>query len=146
MDNEMARCTNQPESGGILLGFLRGEDIEVVARTTPGPSDLRSFSSFERSDPRHQDVAREVWIASRETQTWVGEWHTHPYGDVLPSSIDLKTWRMHARREKRPMVFILLAPSAWGVFLAIPYLLRTDVRKLEILEYGTTGRVFSILR
>ncbi|MBS1092961.1 Mov34/MPN/PAD-1 family protein [Gluconobacter sp. Dm-74] len=139
----MTRCADQREAGGILLGHLRGTDIEVVGRTTPGSSDLRSLFSFERSDPQHQEAADDAWMASGGTQTWVGEWHTHPCGNVLPSDIDLRTWRKHARTEKRPMVFVLVVPSNWGVFLVMPYLFRTSIMKLEQLEYGTVGRVFA---
>lgn len=143
LDNEMTRCADQREAGGILLGHLRGKDVEVVAWTTPGPSDLRSLFSFERSDPRHQEAADDAWIASRGTQTWVGEWHTHPRGDVVPSDIDLKTWTKHARNEKRPMVFVLVVPGNWGVFLATPHLLRKNITKLEQCECGTVGRIFA---
>lgn len=143
LDNEMRRCAGQPEGGGVLLGHLRGEAIEVVAWTTPGPSDQRSLFSFERSDPRHQAAAHDAWVASGGTQTWVGEWHTHPYGDVLPSGIDLRTWRKHARKENRPMVFTLVVPGDWGVFLALPGLLWPKVTKLELMERGATGCIFA---
>lgn len=139
----MQRCAGQLEKGGVLIGCLRGDDIEVVTWTTPGPSDQRSLFSFERSDPQHQATAYDAWTASGGTQTWVGEWHTHPYGEILPSSIDFRTWKDHARAEARPMVFALVVPGEWGVFLVMPGLLWSKVIQLHMVERSATGCTFA---
>lgn len=143
LDSVTQTCAGQPETGGVLLGCLRGSDIEVTARTTPGPRDQRSLFEFHRSDPGHQAAAHGAWTASGGTQTWVGEWHSHPYGTVCPSGIDLRTWQKHARSQRRPMVFALVVPGRWGVFVALPGLFRTKIARLELRERGATGYVFA---
>src|SRR5258708_3147221 len=93
----------KPEAGGILLGHYRGPDIEVVGRTTPGPGDERSLFAFVRQDPAHQMAATEAWEKSGRIQTFVGEWHTHPTGNIHPSSTDLTNWVHLQRGQGRSM-------------------------------------------
>lgn len=137
-------CNRRPEAGGILLGVYRGNDIEVLGRTLPGPEDTRTRFSFVRQDISHQVAASEAWKISGRTQTFVGEWHTHPMGGLAPSSVDITNWRKIARRQKRPMVFALAAPGGWGLFLTSASWVGTKLYKLDISEHGRTGLVFSI--
>jgi integrative and conjugative element protein (TIGR02256 family) len=139
------KYNSQPEAGGIFLGTYRGNDIEVVGRTMPGPDDTRTFFSFLREDPTHQTAATEAWKISGRTQTFVGEWHTHPVGGVEPSSIDIATWKRIARDQRRPMVFALAAPGGWGLFLASAGTIGTKIFRLSISEHGRMGLVFSAL-
>lgn len=137
-----ARCAGQPEAGGILLGAYRGRDVEVTAMTEPGSEDQRSLTAFVRADPSHQAAAEEAWANSGRTVTFVGEWHTHPWGGVVPSAVDRKTWRAQAQANERPMVYALSAPGEWGLFLTRPRLLWPATVRLSRVEKGNIGEVF----
>lgn len=142
LDALSARCRGQAEAGGILLGAYRGGDIEVTGMTEPGLLDKRRLRMFARSDQSHQEAADAAWSASGSTVTFLGEWHTHPAGEVVPSSTDVGTWRFQARRNERPMVYALAAPGQWGLFIVRPRLLWPAQSRLACIETGKIGLVF----
>lgn len=143
LDEAAMSCAGQPESGGILLGCYRGDNLQVTGRTLPGPSDNRQFLSFVRVDGTHQSAATRVWWDSGGTHTWVGEWHTHPMGGVLPSDTDLSSWSRLSRGCRMPMVFVLAVPGEWGLFVVQPSWLRRQAVRLVLVEQGMTGSVFA---
>lgn len=114
---EVAGCRAVPERGGILIGSYRGPHLEIAALTVPGPTDVLSLTSFIKRDPLHQTAATAAWRKSVGRRTYVGEWHTHPFGDVAPSRTDRSTWTRITKRNKARCVFVLVSPADWGVFL-----------------------------
>lgn len=99
---------NNREAGGILIGSYRGAHIQVVECTTPLFRDRRSRVLFDRRDEGHQRIALDRWRASEKTVTFVGEWHTHPEPDPLPSPMDRRTWRRVARKNRAGNTFFLI--------------------------------------
>jgi integrative and conjugative element protein (TIGR02256 family) len=95
------------EAGGILIGCYRGAHMEVTECTTPFPADTRRRFLFDRKDPGHQRAAMAAWHRSRRTETFVGEWHTHPEHDPSPSGTDLATWRSILERTALPVLFLI---------------------------------------
>ncbi|WP_170855214.1 Mov34/MPN/PAD-1 family protein [Methylobacterium sp. 275MFSha3.1] len=95
------------EAGGIFIGSYRGPHIEIGSCTTPLPRDVRKPTLFDRSDPGHHAAALEAWKESSGTDTYVGEWHTHPVDDPVPSDLDLRTWRTIMRRVSDPLIFLI---------------------------------------
>ena len=141
LERASGTCHAQPEAGGVLLGAYRGADLEVSGLTKPGPGDERRLYSFTRADQLHDEANRIAWTASGGTVSYVGEWHTHPWGGVTPSSTDIGTWRSEVRRCGRPMVFALVVPSEWGLFLVRPKWPRASVLRLSPVESGEIGVV-----
>ena len=142
LDLASEACLGQPEAGGILLGAYRGPDIEATGLTRPGPTDVRRLHSFTRADPLHETANVRAWERSGGTISYVGEWHTHPAGGITPSSIDVRSWRGEARRCGRPMVFALVVPGAWGIFVVRPMWMFSSNARLTFQEWGETGVVF----
>ena len=142
-DTVAAACGERPETGGILMGCYRGDDLEVTSRTRPGPTDRSSLFSFIRVDRSHQTTAMSAWSATRGTHTWVGEWHTHPHGGVSPSSTDLSSWSRLSRNTQQLMAFVLVVPGDWGLFVVRPSWLRRRAVRLTVIEEGMIGRVFA---
>lgn len=81
------------ESGGILLGRLRGAHLEIVEATEPSRLDGRFQFLFFRQATWHRRVAESRWRSSGGTVRYLGEWHTHPEDSPRPSSIDQNEWR-----------------------------------------------------
>lgn len=98
------------ETGGILIGAYRGKHIEIDDCTSSLPMDLRTRTRFHRCDPGHQAAAMAAWVASHGTDTFVGEWHTHPEDFPRYSNIDRETWKALMQRSRDPIV---LAIGGW---------------------------------
>lgn len=95
------------EAGGIFVGSYRGPHVEISGCTTPLPRDLRKPTLFDRSDPEHHAAALKAWKESGGTDTYVGEWHTHPVDDPVPSDLDVRTWRAIMRCVSDPLIFLI---------------------------------------
>lgn len=95
-----------PESGGILLGSMRGKNIEITDYTIPQPDDTRSRYRFERCSLGHINKAVSVWNKSDGIVSYIGEWHSHPEVSVSPSSIDLAEW--HRKLPRRPVFLVII--------------------------------------
>jgi integrative and conjugative element protein (TIGR02256 family) len=115
--------------------------MEIRAWTAPGPDDVASHTSFIKRDMRHQFAAMSAWRTSFGTHTYVGEWHSHPSGAVVPSLIDRSTWRKVTRRNRARCVFMLVSPAGWGLFLVTAGIPQRILRLAKI-EDGQTGSVF----
>lgn len=141
---EKARCAcaGGVECGGILLGSYRGPHIEVVDFTQPGPDDEATLSSFKRKDSKHQDAATKAWHLSNRKQTYVGEWHSHPFGQPVPSSTDKSVWRSVVTKQNAPCLFVVVAPAGWKVFRMQRLAKATHLVALTESEGGSSGVVF----
>jgi integrative and conjugative element protein (TIGR02256 family) len=142
LERATRECAHAAEMGGILLGAYRGPHLEITALTDPATGDERQLYSFIRADPAHQVSATQAWMASGNTHTYVGEWHTHPWGAVCPSSTDTRSWRREVKRNQRAMAFALAVPGDWGVFVVRPRFLWSILTRLHVVESGEVGVVF----
>lgn len=81
------------ETGGILLGFDADPRTEalVMEAGAPGPRAERRPDFFRRDIEHAQRLADAAFV--RTTARWIGEWHTHPHGDLAPSRKDMRTYR-----------------------------------------------------
>jgi integrative and conjugative element protein (TIGR02256 family) len=106
---EAAISADGKETGGILLGFEQGELGEALATEAggPGPKAERRRDFFRRDLDHAQELAADAY--RRTTARWIGEWHTHPRGALLPSAVDLRTYRGFLRdRDLDFQVFLAL--------------------------------------
>jgi hypothetical protein len=60
------------ESGGILLGRVRGEHLEIIEATKPTHIDRCLRYLFERSEFFHQHHATARWVESLGTVRYLG--------------------------------------------------------------------------
>lgn len=100
------------EAGGILLGSYRGPHVDVVACTGPIALDRRGVFFFDRQDPGHQEIAMRYWQCSGGRVTCVGEWHTHPADEAIPSRVDRATWRDQVQTADAPRVYVIVGRKA----------------------------------
>lgn len=98
---------SRPESGGILLGYRRGNHLHIAEATTPQPNDQRMRFQFFRRDINHQKAAIRRWELSGNLMDYVGEWHTHPEAEPTPSSLDMKEWKKICCAQQTGMVFLI---------------------------------------
>jgi integrative and conjugative element protein (TIGR02256 family) len=102
--------STSPESGGILLGYVRGEHLEITEATEPSSDDERYRFFFLRRPKGHQDIAEQRWSESQGLVRYLGEWHTHPEDMPSPSFLDRTEWKSSAkkRKDKRPQLGLIV--------------------------------------
>jgi integrative and conjugative element protein (TIGR02256 family) len=117
------------EAGGLLLGEVRGEHLNILEATIPTAHDKRMRYFFERLPLGHASVAQQLWTKSRGTVRYLGEWHTHPQDVPIPSGTDRSEWTRMAseRKDKRPFLAVIVG--------------RTDLH-VELVRTRGPGRVF----
>ncbi|MGJ7515153.1 Mov34/MPN/PAD-1 family protein [Pseudomonas baetica] len=125
------------EAGGILLGHVRGEHLEIIEATEPSLLDRRFRFLFERMPYFHNRLAMKRWKESKGLVRYIGEWHTHPQEHPTPSSIDLNEWQILAadRVDGRPLLALIVG---WRD-LHVEYMFGTGKR--HILEHAKVGPV-----
>jgi len=103
------RNSKAREAGGMLLDRLidATQDIVVDEVTTPTPLDKRGRFFFVRDRLLAQRRVHIAWNESGHTRLYLGEWHSHPEDDPLPSKQDLKNWRRIGRAADYEQDFLL---------------------------------------
>jgi integrative and conjugative element protein (TIGR02256 family) len=111
MGEESSR-TAPRESGGMLLGYRTAGDVVIRAVVGPGPNARHAKSRFEPDGPWQERELAAEYRASGRTNTYLGDWHSHPRGNGRPSRRDLRTARKIARhpeaRTEQPLMTILV--------------------------------------
>lgn len=102
MEHYVQDAIDKEEAGGVLLGrfILDCSDVVVDQITGPVHEDRRGRFRFFRSAWKHQQVIFRVWRRSKGTCNYLGEWHTHPEPDPLPSALDLQTWQQKLSKDR----------------------------------------------
>ena len=145
---EAEASKDELETGGILLGFdadALGEAL-VMEAGGPGPRAERRRDFFRRDLEHAQALADDAF--TRTTARWVGEWHTHPHGQLAPSRKDLRTYRSFLRDPElafESFVAVIVGPgtegwqkpraAAWLIETrrVLPALLLPSAERLEIV-------------
>lgn len=99
------------ETGGVLFGYRTDEDDIVVTEATgPGPKARHRRSSFEPDTAYCQARLVSTYERTGGTISYLGEWHTHPYGSTRPSQQDLRSMLILAEdpatRQPEPLLWI----------------------------------------
>jgi integrative and conjugative element protein (TIGR02256 family) len=123
----------KPESGGILLGLRRGAHLEVTNATVPTQFDKQSKFHFERDSKVHSHIATEMWRKSGGHITYIGEWHTHPENDPVPSSIDFHEWGKVTRGSPNQNSFVMITVGINRLWVGIS-LPDGSIRKLNSVK------------
>jgi integrative and conjugative element protein (TIGR02256 family) len=104
------------ETGGVLFGYRTDEDdIVVTDATGPGPRARHSWRFFEPDTRYCQEQLSRIYRETQGAVSYLGEWHTHPYGSTLPSRRDSATMSqiaVNARfRQPEPLLWIYRPPG-----------------------------------
>lgn len=96
------------EAGGLLIGYKRGKHFEITDITYPYKGDTRNRFLFERKDKKHINKLKSIRIFSLGKKGFLGEWHTHPEKNPLPSSLDLIEWEKTASYNEDILLFLIV--------------------------------------
>ena len=76
------------ETGGLLMGFVQAERIDVVKIIGAGPEAVLSRSSFTPDrDWQYEQIDR-LFSETGGAIRYLGEWHSHPTGSTHLSALD----------------------------------------------------------
>lgn len=78
----------QNESGGILLGQVKENNIYILRNSIPTPFDSATRTSFVRNKKIAQIIIDYEFANSQNKTVYLGEWHTHPEDYPTPSFVD----------------------------------------------------------
>lgn len=99
------------ETGGVLLGWRRGDDRIVVDVVGPGRNALHGRTRFLPDHKWQDGEITRIFHATNGDIDYLGDWHTHPDGHAMMSDEDSRTLARIARRVRGALMFILAGPN-----------------------------------
>lgn len=99
---------DSPESGGIVLGQVKGKYIYISKATTPSIIDAWSRFNFIRDRNVAQLIVDYEFYNNNGHVIYLGEWHTHPENTPSPSPQDFKMIKKQYRKNTLNENFILM--------------------------------------
>ncbi|GGK81702.1 hypothetical protein Sme01_62910 [Sphaerisporangium melleum] len=110
------------ETGGMLLGAFDDAVgvVHIDVATGPPPDSLLSEEYFEHGAVGAQELIDHHNRRTKGLTTFVGMWHTHPYGQARPSAIDeagMATITSFVGGSRRAVMLILGGPEfVWNAW------------------------------
>lgn len=110
------------ETGGVIIGYWGNEHEAVVTEIVgPGPKAVHKKFSFTPDDDFHIEEVERFYQKSGRTETYLGDWHTHPNSSAYLSGQDkatlVKIGNYEQARLTMPMMMVLgtkpFQLSAW---------------------------------
>ncbi|HCB07332.1 MAG TPA: hypothetical protein DEQ43_24300, partial [Nocardioides bacterium] len=112
---QLAGETAPNETGGILVGSREGQTVKILAVSGPGPNAISTPVKFIRDGEFCAEFLKEAAV-QHPGADYVGEWHSHPNGDVRPSGRDVASLLDVAEDPnfltECPVMVILGAPAS----------------------------------
>lgn len=96
------------ESGGILIGKIINNQINVLKLSVPTALDVGSRMNFERNKISAQIILDYEFYNSNGQLIYLGEWHTHPESFPKPSTTDLNMLKIQFKKNQLVTDFLLL--------------------------------------
>ncbi len=102
------------ETGGIFFGYWSDPREAVVSRVIgPGPEARHSPCSFEPDSDYQEFELSILYEKSGRLHSYLGDWHTHPTGPALLSTLDRETASTIAHYGEARAPFPLMGVMTW---------------------------------
>lgn len=110
IDAYRQRSERAPEAGGVLLGQVNHDESRVLIDrvSLPTRADTATRHSFRRDRKWAQGVIEYEFCNSGGRTIYLGEWHTHPAQQAVPSERDRTMIREQFRANDMNVDFALL--------------------------------------
>lgn len=76
------------ETGGILVGVRTKKEFSIQEIVDAGPKSIETRSRFKKDFQYAQSELSRLYRESQGKWGYLGEWHSHPDGSLIPSCID----------------------------------------------------------
>jgi integrative and conjugative element protein (TIGR02256 family) len=95
-------CSNiNYETGGILLGKFNKENRVIeITEVYELKTNLFSRILYKRSARKAQKIINRRWHETNGAINYIGEWHTHPNMQAVPSSTDINSLKEITEKVK----------------------------------------------
>lgn len=135
---ELARHHYPLETGGMLLGYEAKDRTAVITKLVgPGPNAKHGRFRFTPDGIYQQSELEKHFWATNGRETYLGDWHTHPKSDSMPSFTDKHTLARIANEPqsgtKHPVMAILAGESGSWNLGAVRFL--SSVRRFLWTDY-----------
>lgn len=130
------------ETGGMLIGYIASTGEPVVTSVIgPGPNAKHRRFKFTPDGPYQQVMLEAHYHATEGRETYLGDWHTHPKVEPIPSYLDKCTLARIAKEPRsqisRPVMIILGGCEAEWHLSTVRFL--STERKLLFKIHHTTS-------
>lgn len=99
------------ETGGVLIGYKNENQIVVTDIIGPGPNAQHRVFNFQRDVAYCNNTLKKEFMETDGLITYLGEWHTHPFGILVPSNQDsiemMKISETECYQNDTPILFIV---------------------------------------
>lgn len=137
------------ETGGMLLGYRpEAGDVVATAIIGPGPKARHRRLRFAPDHAYQQDMLEAHFWRTDGTETYLGDWHTHPNGAAALSWLDKRVLARIARTSSsdtpEPVMVVLAGQDEDWQVCAIRY--RSQTRRFGWTNYhlhSLTARIYS---
>ncbi|MCW5829567.1 MAG: ThiF family adenylyltransferase [Deltaproteobacteria bacterium] len=85
---DLARQHEPNETGGMLIGYRKGQDVFVLEASDAGPKATSMPSRFERDGGYSETYLMDAVRRNGNGIDYVGDWHSHPGYPAVPSPRD----------------------------------------------------------
>jgi integrative and conjugative element protein (TIGR02256 family) len=106
--NSFRQTGNKHEKGGVLLGSVYDNVIEINRISVPTFMDKSTKFSFTRDKKSAQTIIDYEFINSEGKIIYLGEWHTHPENFPSPSGQDKKMIKEQFKNNSLNVNFIIM--------------------------------------
>lgn len=130
--SENRQAAMSPEIGGLLFATITREKVIIQLATPPCSSDLCTRFSFIPNRNTQRKLIKENF---KKGLHLVGEWHTHPQSDPVPSITDLDSMResfIKSKHELNNLVLIIVGNSTSDLKLWVG--IHNETRHYRLLE------------
>ena len=124
------------ETGGILLGkFNRINRIIEIMEVYELKTNFFSRTLYRRNARKAQKIINKRWSETDGVINYVGEWHTHPYMQAIPSDTDIDSLREITAKVKDslPGTLLIIVGRNEKINLIAQ---REDTIKMQFLSEG----------
>jgi proteasome lid subunit RPN8/RPN11 len=131
--------SREVETGGYLYGFSPPDDhrVGIVHATCPGPTSQHGSGRVRLSDPSQIEAAFEEQLVQLVR---VGDWHSHPWRDPIPSPADTRRWgRASEEAGVLPYAGVIAMPGegvGWMAPQFVGWVIREDDNGVLVCEPG----------
>jgi integrative and conjugative element protein (TIGR02256 family) len=124
------------ETGGVLMGYWNGDEVVISQIIDGGPKASRTRKSFNPDHDYQLEEISRIYKLSGRTETYLGDWHTHPDAKAYLSNRDKKTLsniaKHKAARQPMPLMMIFgTNPAEIRIWCGCPVFLNTNFVELN---------------
>jgi len=109
------------ETGGVLMGYWSDRDVVITDIIGPGSKAIHRRYSFTPDALWQQHEIARIYEKTGRVHTYLGDWHSHPYGGRDLSVKDLEVMIRVATHEParavRPIFGIVYNNPKWELVI-----------------------------